>query len=99
MTKFKGTKGKWTVEQLEHIDSTYVWFEDFKGHIQLWHHHGDSATKEEAIANALLISKAPEMFDILEHMYKEYSNNERITGSLRDYMIKIGKLIKEATEL
>ena len=90
MTKFKGTKGKWTVEQLEHIDSTYVWFEDFKGHIQLWHHHGDSATKEEAIANALLISKAPEMLEMLKDI-KDYLGSDKRQ--------EVEQLIKEATEL
>lgn len=54
---------------------------------------------EESKKNALLISKAPEMLDLLRRMYDLYSMNERVSGSLRDFMIESRKLIKQATEL
>lgn len=56
----------------------------------------DDVEKE---ANAKLISKAPEMLKLLNDMYDYYSDNERITGSLRDFMIKTRQLIKESTEI
>lgn len=87
MSEFKGTKGNWSVYKPNHIGCENVNIGDntgFDGYVELWHHHYD--TKEEAKANALLISKAPEMLEMLQNI-TEYSPYE------------IKQLIKQATEI
>lgn len=99
MTKFKGTQGKWTIQQsfdkkydqpILEINSLFsdnfctIWTGKNKGEI----------IHEEAKANALLISKAPEMFEILKiicPILDRYNELEQLE--------KVQKLIKEATEL
>lgn len=97
MGNFKGSKGKWTVQE----DS------DSNGYINVLtdYYHGSiplrvtvygdvvisgSGVTEQAKADALLISKAPEMLEMLEDI-KDY------LGS--DVRSKVEQLIKEATEL
>ena len=82
--EFNGTKGKWLININHNIVSQKnvpicdTWLFD--------------RIDEEMIANALLISKAPEMLEMLQNI----SRNEMITPNVRR---KADKLIKEATEL
>jgi hypothetical protein len=50
-------------------------------------------------ANALLISKAPEMLEMLNEIYQEWCETGICENKLDSYMSQIKKLIKEATEL
>ena len=81
MTQFKGTKGKWVQngENGVHLESGLC--------IALTY-------SENRKANALLISRAPEMIEMLE---KLVTIEEYLGGS--DIEIEIKKLIKEATDL
>jgi DNA integrity scanning protein DisA with diadenylate cyclase activity len=90
--EFKGTKGKWYVTQ-----DTHVWVDDSKicdcsntGQFSFYRKKSD----EEMKANALLISKAPEMLDMLEKLKDRLGYfNDNVSVS------EIKQLIKEATEL
>lgn len=90
--EFKGTKGKWSYSKQKGI----------KNHCfqaQVWNENGDSMAiieptdnEYEASANALLISKAPEMLEMLQYFVD--NNMLSVVGE------EIAKqLIKEATEL
>jgi len=95
--EFKGTKGKWEVFKPKHIGLTNVSFGEnngFNPFIELWNHQFDNK-KEEAEANALLISKAPEMLKALLITIEELEDIDTLQNH-RDYLCK---LIKEATEL
>jgi hypothetical protein len=101
MNEFKGTKGQWYVN-----GDKYATIESRKTDEKIVVTYPTIATVnstfidiEEFRANALLISKAPEMLDMLEKIYDYYSDNERITGSLRSFVIEIKQLIKEATQI
>ncbi len=87
--EFKGTKGKWKVNK----NSTTLSTDDKKDFITCWIFQPE---KEEAKANALLISKAPEMLEMLKDIYSKYQEK----GHLLDVSPSaIEQLIKEATEL
>tara|TARA_R110000822_G_scaffold178776_2_gene318697 strand:- start:199 stop:504 length:306 start_codon:yes stop_codon:yes gene_type:complete len=101
MTEFKGTKGKWTVDKYSYekgVDMNLPiksdiknrgWIADSKGN-----HVNIGMTTEEMEANALLISKAPEMLEMLDKLIPILKENSRF--SLLD---ELKQLIKEATEL
>lgn len=99
MTNFKGTKGKWVSKTgLGLLKDTDCYYRDIKSLDGTMIaeakgvHHG--TPNREAKANALLISKAPEMLEMLENILSDSENS----GS--DYMVnEIKRLIKEATEL
>ena len=85
MTQFKGTKGKWQLLRFS------------EGQMSV--RNKDNTRKicvsrvqnyDESLANLLLISKAPEMLEMLEEL-KDY------LGS--DVREKVEQLIKEATEI
>lgn len=84
MTNFKGTKGKWVITQ--QLGSVIT-----LGHpkIDVW----ERGVAEEMEANALLISKAPEMLEMLESCVLAFEQ----LGMKQPEGIK--QLIKEATEL
>ena len=95
MSEFKGTKGKWQSYTPDHIGCTNVKFgkEEWDGFIEVWHHHNGSV---QAKSNALLISKAPEMLEMLQEFVLDFDN-----GLIDDFQIardRFEKLIKEATE-
>lgn len=88
--EFKGTKGKWEV---------YIG----------WNQDGVASTEsgvsicrisrhltEEEKANALLISKAPEMLEMLNVVLQELEAPDSMSSNLPD---KIKELIQSATEL
>jgi len=93
MREFKGTKGKWDV-----MARSEIRFSIIGDQIDVWAFNevGD-IPYEEAKANAQLISKAPEMLDLLNHFVNADPND----GSW-DYQACISKarqLIKEATTI
>ncbi len=96
--EFKGTKGKWEVYTPDHIGCTNVKFgrDIWDGFVEIWHHQ---SSKEEAKANAQLISKAPEMLKALEEVLGKIDWSYESFGSTEGLIIKtkIEQLIKEAT--
>lgn len=96
MSNFKGTKGEWWI--------TYS-FDDLETGIgcngsriaEVKHYRNTKdPSNEEGYANALLISKAPEMLEMLELACIELE-----TGGKKHWEIysMMRKLIKEATEI
>lgn len=90
MSNFKGTKGKWSI-----IESTCGLVTETQC-ISIRVGENDIITvwddSIESQANALLISKAPEMLEMLEIIKGELL----IAENMEDYR-KVEKLIKEAT--
>ena len=94
MNQFKGTKSKWLLNAFPKEKMSVM---------------NKSKTKkicvskvenyEESLANLLLISKAPEMLEMLNEMYQEWCETGICENKLDSYMSQIKKLIKEATEL
>ena len=96
MSEFKGTKGKWIIDTDESYLNDYgvlatpISIENFMiGFIDVY---GD---QKEDKANALLISKAPKMLEMLELLYSDLKQ-----GALpnENELKSLGDLIKEATE-
>ena len=94
--EFKGTKGKWKVSKYNYdeikSDSGFcicdVWDMDTE----------TFPNPSEAKANALLISKAPEMLEMLKKMVNEF--DVEFTNQYQfDLHSKAKQLIKEATEI
>jgi hypothetical protein len=93
--EFKGTKGKWSFVAGNPNQLTVVKIgnaHEFELEI-----NGKNRIKEE-IANALLISKAPEMLEMLNEAVNVLRDGMR-TNSKKELADKIEQLIKEATEL
>ncbi len=96
--EFKGTKGKW-----KHFNTygRYTVGNDENSHlsfIDCWKEGiGGIKTNEEAEANALLISKSPEMLEMLDRLVElTKSDNIEMPKFIQE---EIEQLIKEATEL
>lgn len=94
MENFKGTKGKWvfganTVEGIL-ISSTHTQNRDV---CTVWAYDVDFLEIQETKANALIISKAPEMLECLQSLEND---NNAIPKFMWD---RIQSLIKYATEL
>jgi len=85
--EFKGTRGKW----FNGIGTEIV---SMSGQVKVSKVSGSNY--EEAKANALLISKAPEMLEMLQYILKEYRNSEGFSS--HDSQL-IENTIKQATEL
>lgn len=92
MTNFKGTKGKWVIDSSPNngvitilSKTAYICDVDFD---------------KEGEANALLISKAPQMLEMLENCFGMLDKIRPATEEeMREMKNNIKKLIKEATEL
>ena len=100
MSEFKGTKDIWYVYKPENIGSVNVSFgypNGFNGYMVLWYHHFDNGSIE-AKANALLISKAPEMLQNLIDIVWLIKMGATIE-ELNDRINTSKQLIKEATQL
>lgn len=117
--EFKGTKGKWIIEDsmIKNESKEVVAFtttlskrvDDSRLENESWidmrarikPELEECATEKQA--NALLISKAPEMLEILtklhDHYFNDIINNDFSSFALRSLMDECNKLIKEATEL
>jgi hypothetical protein len=66
MKQFKGTQGEWKLsEEITH-GRQMVDLGEWNGCVDVWHHYGNSITKQEAIANAELIAAAPELLNVLQ---------------------------------
>ena len=85
--EFKGTKGKWVVDE----DSTYPVHQIWSGAIYI----AKTCFAPSSKANALLISKAPEMLEML----KEVIDWEYMSVYNEELYDKIEQLIKQATEI
>lgn len=94
------TKGEWKIKPCDHIGCTYVSFGDFKGGIEIWHHHGDSGEKEEADCNAKLIAAAPELLEALRAVlgYEKRCSEKGSPKIGNGILSIIHKAIKKATE-
>lgn len=86
--EFKGTKGKWILEDGKEIMCNNNLISTGYGFMV----KNKYTVTEESRANALLISKAPEMLEMLERARKALL----MVDPLSD---EIEQLIKEATEL
>jgi len=95
--EFKGTKGKWVVsnthpnETIVDVNCGDLGGEDWA--VIVCYNAKDGSTQ---IANALLISKAPEMLELLKEALDTFQCNDSLDRELKS---KIEQLIKEATEL
>lgn len=85
MSEFKGTKGKWRT---------------FNSRIEQWgqHHHTvicrfESNMSQESAYNAQLISKAPELLEMLVRLH------DTLGTAFHREKAEIRELIKEATEI
>jgi hypothetical protein len=96
--EFKGTKGKWEV-----IIPTYErnnGFVDVKnedGIITCYTGLTKGGAHPKSFANALLISKAPEMLDFINRISSEMLRNDFVLDE--KWYEQANKLIKEATEI
>ena len=100
--EFKGTKAPWYINHTRsHIYETKIVCGDIR--IAEAKHYNDEVTDdwkddptfEEGRANALLISKAPEMLEAIETTIEELAEINALSN-LREYL---KQLIKEATEI
>jgi hypothetical protein len=91
--EFKGTKGKW------HFDkkNAKVYKED--GNVLCICYHTNIINKEESEPNALLISKAPEMLEMLNWFANEFEDVFHEGTETNDMVLKANQLIKEATKI
>ena len=93
MNEFKGTKGKWEIstdnEEGILITSKHPQNRDI---LTIWKYDVTFLENQEAKANALLISKAPEMLEMLEKIMKTYDKGTQT-------YLDCQKLIKEATQI
>ena len=90
--KFKGTKGNWKLAENEYGYYTSVRNLDDSRKVCT----SRVNNQIESNANLLLISKAPEMLEMLKSFYNTNSGHEITLSELQD---RAGELIKEATEL
>lgn len=91
--QFKGTKRKWEIEYI--CDNNSIRASVNKGSIDVWTNM-NGETIEETNANALLISKAPELLEKLSVLLSMYTNTDKPSTRL---ILETQQLIKEATEL
>ena len=92
--EFNGTKGKWEVS----IDNNKIILTD-SGAYAPNAMHKTISTDTELIANALLISKAPEMLDMLQKINISLLNDYATLLEQIKLRREIEKLIKESTEI
>ncbi len=101
MSEFKGTKEKWVIstgvltsDNLEHVIITpQEQIKERKGYRAVCSISPLEHFDKEDQANALLISKAPEMLEMLKDILDCYNSGD----VYHEYKIK--QLIKEATEI
>jgi hypothetical protein len=92
MSEFKGTKGKWFKMNASRISVPFIIFNE--NDETIFHCY-----REEAEANALLISKAPEMLEMLKWFTNEFKDVYHQGTEINDMVLQAKQLIKEATEL
>ena len=98
--EFKGTKGPWTVCPTNEVDSHLdIAIDSKKSDCVCWVYSKSDYKELNGQANAKLISKAPEMLDMLKCsvlVLKSVHSQTRKTKLMIEW---IEKLIKEATEI
>ena len=94
--EFKGTKGKWRKFQLPN-GNMKITCDDWRefAEIEFKHWQNTEERRKQCLYNALLISKAPEMLEMLERLRKYGADYGMPNGLYED----LSRLIKEATEL
>ena len=98
MSEFKGTKETWKIFKPDHIGCANLSFGEnngFNAFIELWHHQFENG-REEAEANAQLISLAPLLLDELKSILENYFNGLPFTDIDSE---RIEQLIQKATTL
>lgn len=100
MAEFKGTKGKWKISKTPEYhepkcSKVEVFSEESPNFWICKIQNNGLIEKNEGNANALLISKAPEMLEMLKQCVETLEFSENI-GFTYD---EVKQLIKEATEL
>ena len=98
MSEFKGTKGKWKIKDIKSTLETEINSSEYRI-AEVKHYKGknfNDPIEKEAKANALLISKAPEMLEMIQSLI-EAKNNGNDWDS-EELFIKAEVLIKESTE-
>jgi hypothetical protein len=99
--EFKGTKGKWVlIEKYDEMDTPSFSINSNESIIAHCYNLQIADGKQErAKANALLMSKSPEMLKIL-NWFVEYFDDLYVDASeVNDKVIETKQLIKEAIEL
>jgi len=89
---FKGSKGKWELLINEN------WCE-IQTKLPLKSICAVNTNLDEMKANSLLISKAPEMLEMLQELIIQFDYNQDIDSIQANALLNAKKLIKEATEL
>lgn len=97
--EFKGTKGKWKIKDIKSTLETEINSSEYRI-AKVKHYKGknfNDPIEKEAKANALLISKAPEMLEMLNRFMEitrelNHPRLDHLRGSAN-------RLIKEATKL
>jgi hypothetical protein len=95
--EFKGTRGKWFIDNEEsHIMTNGIYCNVISTEktISLADVYGDD---EEAKANALLISKSLKMLDFINRISAEMLRNDFVLDE--KWYVQAEQLIKEATEI
>lgn len=94
MSKFKGTNGKWEVLITDVVDSHLdIAINSELSDCVAWVYSASDYKDVNGLANALLISKAPEMLEMLNRI-----SNDKLWGTDEDFK-ELKQLIKQATEL
>jgi hypothetical protein len=108
MSEFKGTKGKWEYDGGDNSSIDIILDNNSTISISRYDRYGTGlvGTRLEMQANALLISKAPEMLEMLKKQtqiidgyLQEQANNGSYPSFIIDTNEDTKKLIKEATEI
>ena len=89
MSKFKGTKGKWTKD-----DRCNIWSTSEKKIAM-----SCSSRRIEDEANALLISKSPQMLEMLEKIVGQFEKVDKLYSRDKEIINDAKALINEATEI
>ena len=96
--EFRGTKEKWNYEKGTYLENT-IFFHFNNGEIiKVSNINDNDEATEETKANALLISKAPEMLEKLAEV-KDLLEAYPSEAEMNLKAVEIRQLIKEATEL
>ena len=95
MDNSKYTKGKWEIMNACHFESPYIVFVGEQTIVQFYNTLG----KEDAKANAKLISKAPEMLEMLNKCKDALYELSSLQDGWDEDIHELKKLIKEATTI
>lgn len=101
MSEFKGTKGKWEMVNTDKVESHLdIAINSDKSDCIAWVYSESDYKNINGKANALLISKAPEMLEMIIEL-REIFDKYRVDNEQQfsKYKQPLEKLIKEATTL